>query len=123
MKNKPSFLQFSIIIILLILFNIDCYATNLRGQVFHHTNLGNQPAANVRVDLVIFNTTNHSWQSVSSVLTGSDGFYYFLNFSPNQHFYISIGGKYYPPQQVAPIIQTVNSSSPPYYQDIPPIII
>jgi hypothetical protein len=72
---------------------------------------------------MIFNAGTHTWQDVSSVVTGADGFYYFLKFSPNQLFYVSVGGKFYPPQQSPLSILSINPATPPYYEDIPPIII
>jgi hypothetical protein len=57
-----------------------------------------------------------------NVVTGPDGFYYFLNFNPNQLFYISVAGKFYPPQQNPLVILTINPTQPPFYQNIPPIV-
>ncbi|PWT72109.1 MAG: hypothetical protein C5B59_16590 [Bacteroidetes bacterium] len=98
-------------------------ATNLRGKILRQVGNTTQPASNVRVDLMIYNSSTHAWQDVSSAVTGPDGYYYFLNFSPNQLFYISVNGRYYPPQQSPPMIQSINPGSPPYYQDISPILI
>lgn len=103
--------------------HISGYATNLRGQILHNNGNRNTPLANVRVDLMIFNQTTHSWQDVSNVMTGADGFYYFLNFTPNQIFYISVWNKFYPPTQNPLTILNVNPTQPPYYQDIPAIIL
>jgi hypothetical protein len=121
---KPRiFLTSMIILILCCLSSKSSLATNLRGKIIHHTANGDIPASNVRVDLMIFNNATHVWQDVSSVVTGADGFYYFLNFSPNQLFYVSVGGKFYPPQQTPLSIQSINPSNFPYYEDIPPILI
>jgi hypothetical protein len=108
-------------VVICILFFQAAGATNLRGRIL--TNGGQYPMANIRVDLMIFNPNMRQWQDVSFAVTGADGFYYFLNFFPNQLFYVSVAGRFYPPQQNPLVILAINPEEPPYYEDIPAIIL
>ena len=111
----------ALLVILFCLISKTGQATNLRGRIL--TNGGQMPLGNIRVDLMIFNPNIRQWQDVSYAITGADGFYYFLNFFPNQLFYISVAGRFYPPQQNPLVIIAIDPTLPPYYEDIPPIIL
>jgi len=89
-------------------------ATNLRGQLVRNIGGTYRPLANVRVDFMVWNGTG--WAPYSYAITGGDGFYYFLNFSPGLKFCVAVLGHYYPNQPL-----TIQNLSPQFYQDIPAI--
>jgi hypothetical protein len=89
-------------------------ATNLRGQIVHNVSGGYTPAPGTRVDLVTWNGT--AWTSYSYAVTGTDGYYYFMNFPPGLKFLLLVGGHYYPLQPL--VIATLPGNS---YQDMPVI--
>ncbi len=103
-----------IIIVASLVLALQVSATNLRGQLLHRDAGGSQPLAGVRVDLMIWNGTQ--WVDMAFAITDTHGFYYFLNYDPNKKFFVSVAGKYYPPQPI-----TILNIEPPQYQDIPAI--
>jgi len=92
--------------------SITVSATNLRGEIMRQGNSGPFPLANTRVDLMIWN--GQQWIDASFAITGADGFYYFVNFSPGTLFFIKVFERFYPPQPL-----TILNILPPYYQDLP----
>ena len=106
--------------IFLLLFCLAIYlyggATNLRGQILQGSVNGAKPAANVKVDLYIWN--EGQWVNWAYAITDKDGFYYFLNFDKDKTFYIAVNGKFYPPKPL-----TILDIQPPQYQDVPTVTI
>ena len=107
--------NFILILITLLLFNISVNATNIRGRLLRNNQYGvPMTLGGIRVDIIIWN--GNQWISAAYAITGSDGFYYFLNFAPGVSFYIKVFGTFYPSQPL--MIQRI---VPPYYQDVSPI--
>jgi hypothetical protein len=100
------------------LFAAAAWATNLRGRVLRFDPVAKtyNPLVNARVDITVWNGTK--WVETGYAMTGKDGFYYFVNFSPGAQFRVKVLGKSYPPQAL--FIQNI---LPPYYQEIPQIVL
>ncbi len=105
-----------LIISICLLACLNATATNLRGRILHNDQGGPKPLPNMRVDLYVWNGSE--WVDWAFAITDSGGFYYFLNYDKNKRFYVSIQGKYYPPQPL-----TVLDIQSPLYQDIPTVTI
>ncbi|MEO8962386.1 MAG: hypothetical protein ABI325_10915 [Ginsengibacter sp.] len=102
-----------IIIICIFFFFGEVSATNLRGQVVRYDSYSGRyyPLAGVRVDFWIF---NGKWVDMSYAISGSDGFYYFMNVSPGYSFRVQVFNVFYPQQPL-----TLLNILPPNFQDIP----
>ena len=100
-----------------LLLGATAWATNLRGRVlrFDPVTKSYFPLVNARIDFWTWNGVQ--WVNAAYAVTGNDGFYYFVNFYPGVQFRIQVLGKFYPPQPL--FIQNI---LPPYYQDIPQIV-
>jgi hypothetical protein len=73
-------------------------ATNLRGRLLHFDIYSRQyfPVQNTRVDIWVFN--GMQWVDCGYSYTGTDGMYYFQNFTPGVNFKIQVNGGFYPAQ-------------------------
>jgi hypothetical protein len=103
-----------IIVLVSLIACLDATGTNLRGRILHKDPNGANPIPNMRVDLYMWNGSE--WVDWAFAITDKDGYYYFLNYDKDKRFYVSVLGKYYPPQPL-----TVQNIQPPLYQDIPTI--
>lgn len=90
-------------------------ATNLRGQVVRNAGGSFVPLAQVRVDIMVM--SGGQWTVSATAITGSDGFYFFLNFPAGQTFCLSVLGHFYPVN--SPLISLPVTA--PGFQELPVI--